>query len=335
MTTSMIPPRQMLGTLSLFLVLGCSCSEEVQLDDGGARDGGGSDSAEVDAVGNDAAGTDATGTDAGLPIDAAGVDGGRVDGGAADASTPPTIVMCQSQVYACGNTIDDDGDGLTDDQDPDCLGPCDNNEGGLFLDIPGGDSAPCRLDCYFDGDQGPGNDGCNWDHRCDPLEPDLICEYTDPPPASAMCPDVQDPECEDTCAPLVPNGCDCFGCCNLPAGGDRWVFIGSLNSDEEPTCTIDQAGDDEACHPCTPVDNCLNPCGECELCLGRTELPPSCFPPGADAGVADAGSDDAGSPDGGVPLPTCEDGRQLCGVPGAPSCPPGDYCLTGCCTFFN
>ena len=318
--------------VSLLTLLG-ACGEEVQLADGGGMDGA------VDRADGAAAGDGAVSADGGA-LDGSSSDGSISDGAVAMDGSAPSPVMCQSHLYECGNGLDDDGDGLADDRDPDCLGPCDNNEAGFYLNIPGGDSAPCRLDCYFDQDEGSGNDGCNWDHRCDPLEPDEnpACMYSDPPPASARCPEVQRDMCETVCAPLVPNGCDCFGCCNLPAGGDRWVFIGSVDPDGTPSCSLDRMSDDEACHPCTPVANCLNPCGPCELCLGRTSLPPECLPPAPDAGVpADAGpTPDGGFPDAGTPPPpTCDDGRQACGVPGLPTCPAGAFCLTGCCTFFG
>lgn len=319
---------------SLLLVAGCSCDDTSGVDGGPNGDGGGSDG----GTGMDGATADGATTDGGGGMDATVIilpDGavllpdGMVIGGGP--------ITCQGHLYQCGDTIDNDGDGLADDADPDCLGPCDNNEGGLWLAIPGGDSAPCSLDCYFDQDQGGGNDHCAWDHRCDPLEPDpnRLCMYRDPPPPSAQCPDPQDPRCETVCGPLVPNGCDCFGCCNLPAGGDRWVFIGSVDGDGNPTCTLDEASNDAACHPCTPVANCLNPCGACELCLGRTELPPECLPPPpVDAGTLPDGGP-APSPDSGTPPPTCMDGRQSCGVPGADPCPAGYFCLTGCCTYFG
>ena len=325
------------------LVLACGA------DSGGDDAGGGADTG---------AGADGsvTGMDGG-----GGADGGGVDGGGSDARVvvldgggillpdgnilPAGPVTCQGHLYQCSDGIDNDEDGLTDDRDPDCLGPCDNNEGGFYLNIPGGDSAPCRLDCYFDQDQGRGNDQCAWDHRCDPLEPDHnpACDYQEPPWTGPIrCPETQDETCEEECRPLVPNGCDCFGCCNLPAGGDRWVFIGSLDDTGAPTCDLENMESDEACHPCTPVANCLNECGECELCLGRSELPAGCVPPPipTDAGTYPDGGPrpqpDAGSaPDGSVPVPMCDDGRQSCGYDGAPACPGGYFCLTGCCTYFG
>jgi hypothetical protein len=266
--------------------------------------------------------------DAGARMDA-GRDAGPRDGGfddldgtigVWDGDLQGGIVPCQGHVYRCGNAVDDDDDGLIDDRDPDCLGPCSNNESGYFLGIPGGDSAPCRLDCYFDQDQGSGNDGCDWDHRCDPLEPDPDpqCAYTSPPPAGVTCPPAQSEECGETCAPLVPNGCDCFGCCELPARSGRYVFIGSVNADGVPTCGSDSVTSDADCHPCIPVGACLNTCATCELCLGRTELPPGC-----------------GEPDGGT-LDVCGDPDRLdCGLPEHPPCPDGYFCVTGCCTWFG
>jgi hypothetical protein len=266
-----------------------------------------------------------------------GRDGGTPGNGHRDGSTgdgggsSKGIVPCQGHVYQCGNAIDDDGDGLIDDHDPDCLGPCSNNESGFYLNIPGGDSAPCKLDCYFDQDQGSGgtsggNDGCRWDHRCDPKEPDWApaCAYQNPPPPSADCPAEQASVCADFCGPLVPNGCDCFGCCQLPAGPGgalEYVFIGSVDESGTPTCRLDNL---EGCHPCTPVEACLNPCERCELCLGRTadDLPDDCFP--------------SGPPDAGSPLDVCADpNRQDCGAPGLPECPEGLVCITGCCTYFG
>ncbi len=252
-------------------------------------------------------------------------------------------VTCQGHQYQCGDCMDNDGDGLIDAYDPNCLGPCDNNESGFGLNIPGGDTPSCARDCYYDQDQGSGNDDCAWDSRCDPLSPDSnpMCAYQDPPPPSAKCPDPQSAMCHSFCGPLTPNGCDCFGCCELPAGSGEYVFIGTLDSAGNPTCTVDKAnaGDHDACHPCTPVADCLNTCGHCELCLGRTTLPPDCLPPPpVDAGTYPDGGPlpyDAGpTPDGGYG-PRCTTGVQACGLPGDSPCATGYYCITGCCQPFG
>lgn len=329
------------------LAVGCSC-DDGEDPDGGVVDGGGpgADGGDgMDAgVGNDGGGAGADGGGTGSDAEVVFLDGGGIllpDGNI----LPPGPIPCQGHIYLCGDNMDNDDDGLADDRDPDCLGPCDNNEGGFDLMIPGGGAAPCKKDCYFDQDTGSGNDTCAWDHRCDPEEPSLAgegCEYSDPPPPAADCPAEQEDTCAEICSPLVPNGCDCFGCCQLPAGADgalEWVYIGTLDADEQPTCRLDNLA---GCNPCTPVGNCLNECGECEICLGRPELPEECFPPPPppDAGFFPDGgprpTPDAGPrPDGGTPPPICEDGRQPCGFTGAEPCDVGFFCLTGCCTFFG
>lgn len=264
-----------------------------------------------------------------------------------DGSTAGGIAPCQGHIYQCGNGLDDDHDGVGDSLDPDCLGPCDNTENGLWLGIPGGDSAPCSLDCYYDQDQGSGNDHCEWDARCDPLEPDPDphCTYRDPPPPSASCPDPQAASCHEFCSRLTPNGCDCFGCCVRPSTADSdspdYRFIGSVDPDTgTPTCTVDDFTSGAAgCHPCTPVGDCLNGCGRCELCLGRdaSDLPSDCFPtPPPDGGTVTLPDGGTITPDGGTPIDVCSDPeRQDCGVPGLPACPAGFFCVTGCCTYFG
>lgn len=217
-------------------------------------------------------------------------------------------VMCQGKIYACANCLDDDGDGNADAADSNCVGPCDNSEDKLDLAIPGANNAPCKRDCYFDQDSGSGNDNCSNDLRCDPLSPDPIdCKYTQPPPASAKCSDKPSATCLKVCLPLTPNGCDCFGCCEVPGGGGKFVYIGTKDANDVSTCTIENAADPKKCAPCTPVKECFKDCGKCELCLGKNAIPPECSP-----------SDQ------------CPDAKA-CGLVGQAPCPPGEYCITGCC----
>ena len=321
-----------LGTamgLSLALA-GCSCDGESGPDGGSEPNDG------------------ATSMDGALAADgAAPVDGdvAAADGASpgADAGVPACVpAPCGGRVYACGNCMDDDADGRQDATDDGCVGPCDDSEDVYDLEIPGGDSATCRRDCYYDADQGSGNDGCEYDERCDPLVPDLACPFT-PPGGSVRCPDTQPADCLDNCRPLVPNGCDCFGCCELPAGSGSFVFLGSVDADGNHTCTPDAVGDPTRCRACTPYAGCINTCGPCELCLGRTTLPPECLPPppadagppvdggGADGGPVDGGPVDAGTP----PPPRCDTGAQSCGLPTDPACPATYYCLTGCCIYLG
>lgn len=278
--------------------------------DAGREDAGPTDDAGVDAGGMDAGATDAGPGDAGSTDDA-GIDAGAPDAGAPDAgfdAGPPPFATCLGQLYACGDTFDNDGDGLIDSDDPECTGACDNTESSLTLGIPGGNNAPCRLDCYFDQDTGAGNDACYSDQQCDPTSPNpggSRCSY-DPNInlggglTCSTSQTMQSAQCASVCGPLVPNGCDCFGCCNLlPDGGG--VFLGATD------CTLDGG-----CPACQQVTACLNTCERCELCLGKTSLPPDCF-------------------DGGAQPQVCPADAGACGLPGQPRCGAGEYCVTVCC----
>ena len=331
--------------LGAVLALGtAACGDDGDGDDGdGSVEGmDGSSGSDGSAGADGATGSDgSTGMDGGTPTDGGGTGfdaagwGMYPDGGCAP-------ILCEGLgPYKCANCIDDDEDGFTDAFDPDCLGPCDNNEEGFDLLIPGGDTPSCARDCYFDKDQGRGNDDCNWDSRCDPLSPDsrAACSYN-PDAPSAACDDELTSMCLDYCPPLVPNGCDCFGCCNIKErheDPDNWVFIGTLDSAGDGTCTLERAlaEDEDACHPCTPHGDCSNECARCELCLGKTTLPADCFDtPPPDAGTLPDGGTPP-EPDGGTPSDRCPGGEQPCGLPGDPLCADGYYCLTGCCVFFG
>lgn len=221
---------------------------------------------------------------------------------------PPCVpTACRGQLYACGDCIDNDADGGIDAQDPECLGPCDDDEQGLSTGLAS-PSAACRQDCYFDGDAGPGNDRCEWSHQCDvlsvapnyPPTGEARCAY-DPAPMGLDCAaaaQVQPAACLEVCLPLVPNGCDCFGCCELPGGSGNFRYLGNAKGG----CELDSP---EACLPCTPVKSCFNDCGKCETCVGKQ--------PDAACRPADACAEGAAS---------C-DAQQPCSV--------GQYCVTGCC----
>ncbi len=306
--------KWMLGAMVLLLsgVNGCSCSDDGEgspADGGGGGDGGGwvtGDGGPVVVQDGDVVITE--------------------DGGHTWVCRP---TVCDGHLLECGDCMDNDGDGVVDPRDPECLGPCDNTEGPALLAGVGGETGgPCRADCYFDFGNGPGNDDCYWDHRCDPLsvDPDFHpegaeCAYDESRVGTRDCPDSQSETCLDVCRPLTPNGCDCFGCCTFDellgrsaADGGEHVWIGSvIEGTNEGTCTFEDILDTDKCRPCTPVEGCWNDCGHCELCIGREELPADCY-----------------EMDGGVPY-RCPDGVQECGLPGEPECPDGYYCVTGCC----
>lgn len=252
---------------------------------------------------------------------------GGASGGAADSGVPGSceIATCQGHIYQCGDCLDNDGDGLSDAQDPECLGPCDNTEDSYYGGIPGQNNAPCRQDCYFDQDTGTGNDQCYWSHNCDPLSVpplhspsgDSKCAYDENvaiPGTDQTCAELEQAQtaaCGDYCGPLTPNGCDCFGCCELPQGSGKYVWLGSVDSNVG-SCDLASVDDPDKCRPCTPVPSCMNGCQECELCIGKTSLPDHCAEPDASTGQ-------------------CAPGVQACGRPSQHACPAGTYCITGCC----
>jgi hypothetical protein len=245
-------------------------------DDAGVGDGG--VDPEPDAGLGDDGGID-PGPDAGV-----GEDGGPQP----DAAEPEACVItqCQDKLYECGDCLDNDGDGLTDMDDPECLGACQNSEATFAGAIPGQNNAPCKHDCYFDQDTGPGNDDCHWDHRCDPLEPQNGCEFdpdVDIVGTDLTCNELgveQSQACQDFCVPLTPPGCDFFGCCEIPAGTGNYIWIGSEDENGDPSCDSTSVWNPARCHACTPLgDPYYQPCGPCELCAGMTELPPECQDP--------------------------------------------------------
>jgi len=241
----------------------------------------------------------------------------------------------------CTDTIDNDGDGKIDAADPDCTGMLDDDESSFGSGIPG-DNIDCTQDCFFDGNSGSGNDDCIYSIKCDPKNP---AQYLDPPQKNCTydsnmlggnkCPTPFNPgqtqQCLDFCLPITPNGCDCFGCCAIPystdAGVGEQIVMLRDTCKAKPDGTVDPALllDPTKCVPCTQVPDCLNTCGKCEVCIGKPLPDPSCFPSNTDGGpVGDGGSGGA-----------CPPGIIYCGPGGIPpdQCPPGTYCVTGCCVW--
>lgn len=262
---------KLLGTLLLALtmtVTGC----------GGDDDGGGGGDTDGGGGGGD--------TDGG---------GSATDGGDSpfDGGLSPSE-LCGGDC-ACSDGMDNDGDGLIDGMDPECTSPYDNDEGSFATGIPGDNVDPHWQDCFFDGNSGHGDDGCRYHTDCltgDKEATDPDCTVTE--------------MCLDFCRARTPNGCDCFGCCEI--------------TKEDGTVTTVQIGEDcslatiDECTTCVMDDECINECGECELCPGREaeDLPDSCY-------------DD---PDGGTPMYECEDG-VTCTT--SSDCAGDEYCSLGCC----
>jgi hypothetical protein len=327
-----------LATAALLLV-SAGCNDEISAGvTDGAKTGDGSGTRDGVTVGDGPKVTDSGGWVVydGGPVKV--LDGGRViteDGGTQIICYPTT---CAGKLLECGDCIDNDGDGKVDWRDPECLGPCDNTEGpALIAGVGGATGSSCGVDCYFDYGNGPGNDDCFWDHRCDPLQPEATCPYDGNMVGATDCPAQQSKQCNDYCIPYTPNGCDCFGCCTFPAlagkgpnGGPGYVWIGAFDDKKQGTCTFKDVLDPKKCPACTPVQACNNPCGLCEVCVGKPMPPPECFQKPPDGGAT---GDGTGKGDGGgTSLPgQCASGVQPCGLPGQVPCPPTRYCISGCC----
>ena len=298
------------------MAYGCPSDDGGDLDSGTATDGGVRDSdSDFDAqprdggspmdgaapsdggTENDAEPGDTNqATDADQPTDGT-TDADRINdtGVPIDSGPIPCVpaTCAGSGPLACGDCMDNDEDGLIDSLDPDCVGACDNNEGGYLLMIPGSETPNCDLDCYFDDNQGSGNDGCTWSSFCDPENRDgrtrpPDCRPHDPTLLDAgTCPNTQSADCHTNCDPLTPNGCDCFGCCELPARSGTYVFLGGTPLNDAPGCSAATLNNRDSCHLCTPTPDCLNTCGRCEVCLGSTvdDLPCDCLHRGQPTGA--------------------------------------------------
>jgi hypothetical protein len=327
MASRLLSVPWVLATMCVTMCLACGGNEQATTS---ASGGGGSTGAAGGGAGaaGGVAGSGGTGAAGGT----AGTGGVPSTGGGGSGGCGPTvfeIVPCGAgKIYACGDAIDNDGDGLVDWEDPDCLGPCDLGEDSFTMVIPGQPGPACVVDCFFDPNMGSGDDECFWSHQCDPLEavgdgspePAAECPYdltVDIVGTALSCAELsqaQSEACTTFCAPLVPNGCDCFGCCELPAGSGQYGWLGSETlADGSGACSSATIGDPTKCLPCTPVMGCFNDCAPCEMCIGKPSLP-----------------DDCAGPDG-TPAQTCPAGIQPCGLPCQPSCPAGAYCITGCC----
>ncbi len=283
-------------------------------DDGDEPAGSGAALASDDALTDEAeSGSDGAGT----PGSTSGVVGSSPTGDNTFDS-----FECLRGDTACTNCEDDDGDGLIDAFDPECTGPLDNDEGSFATGIPGDNIDFCQ-DCFFDGNSGHGDDGCQYHTEC--LYGNASAARGN---SGCFSCDVSN-ECRNNCLPYTPNGCDCFGCCEVYDDGEPlYVLL-------ESSCSLDTL---EGCTACQPSTDCVNECDPCEICIGKTELDPSCGnsdnPPPGDDGPddPDAGTPGGDDPDSGAsepPLPQCAEGQQACTA--AMPCAAGHFCLTGCC----
>jgi hypothetical protein len=249
-----------------------------------------------------------------------GDDGGGsgVDGLPFDAFTPPNCTGGPDPSKPqCSNCIDDDGDGFIDGFDINCTGPADNDESSFKTGIPGDNIDPKNQDCFFDGDSGAGNDGCNVQTCCllgITVKADCpqalggnVYDPTKCPPPIGNVPLSQ--QCIDFCQPVTAPGCDCFGCCTLCDAVTNQCFDIEINPNVSPNCTAQTLADPTKCVTCVKQTTCGQQCGgtTCILCPGQDpgDLPPECN------GTTECPGNE----------PSCQ----------TDACPTGTYCQNGCC----
>jgi hypothetical protein len=303
--------------LSMVTFLATSCSKDS--DDSGHEGTGGvvadasskndGSSGENALVGGGGSGIDVGhyGTDAGAAGRLTGV-GGATGTGGINGNGGSTGVGVTTGTTQCSNGIDDDHDGFVDGFDPECTGSLDDDESSFATGIPGDNMDP-KQDCFFDGNSGSGNDKCEYPAACS--DPATAATATGCDNLSAFC--------IDYCSARTPNGCDCFGCCTVTY--QDGANTASVDVKTVATCSVDKIGDSTACPRCVKNTACANSCGECELCIGKTEaaLPDSC-------------RTTVTPPDGGTTPPpayTCDGGETACST--SLDCLGGGYCSMGCC----
>jgi hypothetical protein len=249
-----------------------------------------------------------------------------IDGGAAPYPVNDQgQVLCGDAPCACSDGMDNDNDKLTDLQDPECVSSWDNDESSFATGISGDNRDDACQDCFFDGNSGSGNDGCRLPSSC-------LSEGNASTGRGSCSTCEQSDQCVNFCKAFTPNGCDCFGCCTVRLANDTTVNVALSTG-----CQIDGNTVGDGCTECVPNDSCINTCGRCELCPGKTieDLPADCFTSGDGDGDGDAGTGGDGDGDGdgdgtgSTPTPACDDGAQVCSS--TKPCETGYSCDFGCC----
>jgi hypothetical protein len=219
--------------------------------------------------------------------DSGGGDDAGTDSGGGGPGPPPGCNGPVAGAPQCSNCIDDDNDGFIDSFDVECTGPLDRLESSFSTGIPGDNMDAVNQDCFFDGDSGAGNDGCNI-HVCCLLGATTVQACTigqnqydpaDCPPPIGM--RQLSPQCIQKCGQATPAGCDCFGCCTLCDPNTNQCADIATNPNTSPNCTLSTINDPAVCMRCMKVTSCgSTTCGgqSCILCPGQDEsdLPPGC-----------------------------------------------------------
>lgn len=286
------------------LALAAGCGDDAETVDG--------DGAPIDDV------------DAHLDGDGAPID--PPDGGGDDIDAGEDVVgaSCDGTTQ-CSDGEDNDGDGYVDLDDPHCASCFDDDESSFATGIPGDNkSNDGTQDCFFDGDTGQGNDGCNVPDCCYDPDDDTCSMYDEDGNLSQTCDEGFTDECIEICGAGTPPGCDCIGCCT----------VCSVCEDDDPDCTeedeqclnIFRGADfsdfpdcdpndptsftEENCPTCEQHDDCSGPdCedDECVLCAGEDE-----------DDIGDQCDSEDSCPGG----TACTDNSD---------CADDEYCALGCC----
>jgi hypothetical protein len=207
--------------------------------------------------------------------------------------------QCGGRPCACDDGQDQDGDTLVDGFDPECTGAYDDDEGTFATGLPGGSVDACR-DCFWDANAGRGDDECGYPRAC---------LFGQTPTAAGGCSSCEvGASCIDNCGALTPNGCDCFGCCDVTRPDASRVSVALTEQ-----CSLAAIDDAQRCPRCVMNAQCKNDCGICELCPGRlpADLPDLC---------RDSGD---------VPRPVCDEGQRTCTE--STDCGAEHFCQLGCC----
>ena len=244
------------------------------------------------------------------------------DGLCAELASKFCEVCGGGPVEICDNGADDDGDGLVDCEDPDCIGdaacgcgpdgtPCDDGDPCTFGDVcVGGECVGLPVDCD-DGDPCT-EDFCDGGECVNVPIPDCgtqeICDNGIDDDGDELV-DCEDPDCAN--AP----GCGGSGLCGDPGAGDCCTANGTPFCDDETCCSVVCAVDAFCCE--NQWDSiCAQFAAElCDLCVPVQE-------------ICDNGTDDDG--DG---LVDCEDpdcvGDRACGCGETATFEMGDLILAG------
>ena len=270
------------------------------------------------------AGTSGSGTGGNGSTDGPnGSGGGGYDGPTLGVDGSGKIPIGSAQ---CSDGIDNDGDGLVDYDDPECVGPLDNDESSFATGIPGDNMDACKQDCFFDGNSGMGDDHCNWQLKCDPQSHEASCPY-DPSYASSHQTECsvassQSQACIDFCRQLVPNGCDCFGCCAVPQAPQPIRLAA--------TCTAEKFNDPSRAPPARRSPSARSRAATATSASARRRCPRTAIPAPPTAAPTPPPTP---PPTSYTPPRTCTGGFVACGPGGVDpaACPSNTGCVTGCC----